>query len=92
MLTATRMAEVAEEVGRLPGLEVEVVGDERAVEMGCGGLLGVNPAAPSRRAWSSCTTSPTAHATGHLALVGKGIMYDSGGIALKPGDAVARAR
>ena len=27
-------------------------------------------------------------ATGHLALVGKGIMYDSGGISLKPGDEV----
>ena len=27
-------------------------------------------------------------ATAHLALVGKGIMYDSGGISLKPGDAV----
>ena len=28
--------------------------------------------------------------TGHLSLVGKGIMYDSGGISLKPGDEVAR--
>ena len=30
---------------------------------------------------------PEGDATGHLALVGKGIMYDSGGISLKPGDA-----
>ena len=44
-------------------------------------------AAPSRRAWCS---SPTRRGkpTGHLGLVGKGIMYDSGGISLKPSDAM----
>ena len=30
---------------------------------------------------------PAGESTGHLGLVGKGIMYDSGGIALKPADA-----
>ena len=29
--------------------------------------------------------------TGHLALVGKGIMYDAGGISLKPSDAMHAA-
>ena len=29
---------------------------------------------------------PTGEPTGHLGLVGKGIMYDSGGISLKPSD------
>jgi leucyl aminopeptidase len=32
------------------------------------------------------TYTPEGESTGHLALVGKGIMYDSGGIALKPAD------
>ncbi len=30
--------------------------------------------------------TPAGESTGHLALVGKGVMYDSGGIALKPAD------
>ena len=34
------------------------------------------------------TYRPAGEPTGRLALVGKGIMYDSGGIALKPGDEV----
>jgi leucyl aminopeptidase len=34
------------------------------------------------------TYAPSGEAAGHLGLVGKGIMYDSGGIALKPGDEV----
>jgi leucyl aminopeptidase len=34
------------------------------------------------------TYRPHGEASGRLALVGKGIMYDSGGIALKPGDEV----
>lgn len=31
---------------------------------------------------------PEGEPTGHLALVGKGIMYDAGGLAIKPGDEV----
>ena len=30
--------------------------------------------------------APDGDATGHLGLVGKGIMYDSGGISIKPSD------
>ena len=42
-------------------------------------------AAPSRRAWCGSRTR-RATRVGHLALVGKGVMYDSGGISLKPSD------
>jgi leucyl aminopeptidase len=41
-LTATRMAEVAIEIGHKSGLEVEVADRARLVELGCGRLLGVN--------------------------------------------------
>ena len=57
--------------------------------MGCGGLLGVNAgsAEPPRMIKLTLPARP-GEPTGRLALVGKGIMYDSGGIALKPGDEV----
>lgn len=46
-LSAVRMAEVAQEVGPPAGLVVEVFDKEQLIELGCGGLLGVN-----RGAWS----------------------------------------
>lgn len=39
-LTATRMGEVAREVGARAGLHVEVFDKAALVELGCGGLLG----------------------------------------------------
>jgi leucyl aminopeptidase len=88
-LTATRLAEVAVALGPERGLEVEVADEAALVELGIGGLLGVNagsaePPAMIQLRYRPATSAPT----GRLALVGKGIMYDSGGIALKPADPV----
>ena len=59
------------------------------VELGCGGLLGVNQGSAEPPRMVKLTYRPTSgEPTGRLTLVGKGIMYDSGGIALKPGDEV----
>ena len=54
-------------------------------QMGCGGLLGVNRGSTEPPRMIKLSWSPK-NPTGHLALVGKGIMYDSGGISLKPSD------
>ena len=42
IMSAARIADVAIEVGATSGLTVEVFGKDELVEMGCGGLLGVN--------------------------------------------------
>ncbi len=84
-LSASDMADVA--VGLVGGpLTVEVFDKGALVEMGCGGLLGVNAGSAEPPRMVKLTYTPDGEPTGHLALVGKGIMYDSGGIALKPGD------
>jgi leucyl aminopeptidase len=65
--------------------------DEVALaELGCGGLLGVNggSAEPPRMVKATYRPDGAGPDTPHLSIVGKGIMYDSGGISLKPGDAV----
>ena len=85
ILSAPRIAQVAEEVGRRTGLEVEVFGKDELIEMGCGGLLGVNMGSTEEPRMVRLRYVPESP-TGHLALVGKGIMYDSGGISLKPSD------
>lgn len=87
MLTATAMADLASALGPDAGIEVEVFGKEELEEMGCGGLLGVNRGSEQPPRMVRMTYTPDGAATGHLGLVGKGIMYDSGGINLKPSDA-----
>jgi len=85
-LTASRMAEIAEEVARQHGLQVEVFGKSDLEKMGCGGILGVNAGStePPRMVKLSYKPKGGKGKGGHLAMVGKGIMYDSGGINLKP--------
>jgi leucyl aminopeptidase len=87
-LTATRLAALAAEIGKDTGLGVEVFDVDRLADLGCGGLLGVNAGSSEPPCMIKLTYRPKRAAQGgaHLALVGKGIMYDSGGISLKPSD------
>jgi leucyl aminopeptidase len=90
-LTARRYAEVAKEIGAETGLGVEIF-DEKALEkLGCGGLLGVNAGSAEPARMIKLTYTPPARPRGNLHLVGKGIMYDAGGISLKPSDAMHAA-
>ena len=86
-LSATRMAELAQELGGTAGLDVKVFGRDELIELGCGGIIAVNGGSAEPPRMIRLTYTPDT-ATGRLAFVGKGIMYDSGGISLKPGDAV----
>jgi leucyl aminopeptidase len=90
-LTARRFAEVAERLGPESGLEVEIFDEDALVELGCGGLLGVNAGSAEPARMIKLTYRPSGKPTGHIAFVGKGIMYDSGGISLKPSDAMHAA-
>ena len=96
LLTAARMADCAAKLGAETGLEVEAFGRDDLERMGCGGLLGVNAGSAEPPYMIKIRYRPGSPAGGtagggepaRLALVGKGIMYDSGGISLKPSDAV----
>ncbi|MDT9592609.1 leucyl aminopeptidase [Nocardioides zeae] len=62
-----------------------VVHDEAALaELGCGGLLGVGAGSDAPPRLVELTYAPD-DAVAHLALVGKGITFDSGGLSIKPG-------
>jgi leucyl aminopeptidase len=89
-LTASRLADIAVELGSDLGFGVEVFDEKQMAEMGIGGILGVNAGSAEPPRLIKLTYAP-AGATARLAMVGKGIMYDSGGLALKPGDAVHAA-
>jgi leucyl aminopeptidase len=53
--------------------------------MGCGGMIGVNKGSVEPPRMVKLTYTPR-NAKGKVVLVGKGVMYDSGGISLKPSD------
>ncbi|POH58382.1 leucyl aminopeptidase [Arthrobacter glacialis] len=85
-LTATEYADFATEQGPSFGLTVETFDKAALIELGCGGLLGVNAGSFEEPRMIVLRYKPAGVPTAHLALVGKGIMYDSGGISLKPSD------
>jgi leucyl aminopeptidase len=87
LLNAERMAEAAQEIGAEAGLTIEIFDRAALQELGCGGLLGVNRGSHDEPRMIKLSYPGTGDA-GRLTLVGKGIMYDSGGISLKPSDAV----
>ncbi len=87
--TAAVFGDIAASVGSECGLEVEIADRAGLIELGCGGLLGVNAGSVDEPRMIVLRYRPAAAASGattRIALVGKGIMYDSGGISLKPSD------
>ncbi|MER5688969.1 leucyl aminopeptidase [Streptomyces sp. NPDC002205] len=76
-------AAVATAAGKEHGIKVQVFDEKALVKGGFGGLLGVGQGSThGPRLVKLAYTHPKAEKT--LALVGKGITYDSGGISLKP--------
>ena len=69
-------------------VKVDVLDEARLAELGCGGLLAVGggSAAPPRLV--ELTYRPK-DAVAHVALVGKGITFDSGGLWIKPAASMA---
>lgn len=85
-LSAEALATVAEDLGDRFGFEVESFDREQLIELGCGGILGVNAGSVEEPRLIVLRYRPEGATSAHLGLVGKGIMYDSGGISLKPSD------
>jgi leucyl aminopeptidase len=91
LLTAVQMADVAVRLGAERGLEVVVYDEDDLKAMGCGGMLGVNAGSTEPPRMIKLSYEPEGGGDATLSLVGKGIMYDAGGLALKPADPVHAA-
>ncbi len=65
------------------GISVEVLDEDALAEQEFGGILAVGQGSANPPRLVRLTYAP-AGASGHLALVGKGITFDSGGLSLKP--------
>ncbi len=84
VLTPARFAELAAQAGAEAGLEVRVYGEEEIRTERLGGLAGVaRGSAEPARLVRAVYEPPGAAAVPTVALVGKGITFDSGGLSLK---------
>jgi len=88
------LADRAAGLARAAGLRVEVLGPRELAAQGFGGILAVGAGSASTPRLVTVTWEPPADAdaparrTRHVVVVGKGITYDTGGISIKPREAM----
>jgi leucyl aminopeptidase len=85
-LTPPRMAEIAQEAARAAGIDVTVLGPEEMRSMGMGGILGIGQGSHNPPRLVHLVYRPAAAPVRRVALVGKGLTFDSGGLSLKTAD------
>lgn len=89
VLTPTEMANRAQKMAKETGLKCEVLDEARMQKLGMGSLLSVSAGSeqPAKLIILRYTPANSNGKKGDLlALVGKGITFDTGGISLKPGE------
>jgi leucyl aminopeptidase len=86
-MTPTQLAEEARRAAEQGGLGIEVLDEVEIANQGLGGLLGVSLGSDQPPRLVKLTYDPPGgKARGTVALVGKGITFDSGGLSLKTAD------
>jgi leucyl aminopeptidase len=89
ILTPTEMAKRAAKMAKETGLKIEILDEAKMEKMGMGSLLSVSKGSeePAKMIILRYTPAKGGGRKGDLlALVGKGITFDTGGISLKPGE------
>jgi leucyl aminopeptidase len=83
-MTPTHLANRARELGAEAGLTVDVLDEAQMEAKGMGSLLGVSRGSAEPATLSVMTYRGDPESSEILALVGKGLTFDTGGISLKP--------
>jgi leucyl aminopeptidase len=85
-MTPSRLAERAVEMAERTGLGVRVLDQAQIRKERMGAFLGVAQGSEEPPRFIELTYEPAGRARGHVALVGKGITFDSGGLSIKTAD------
>jgi leucyl aminopeptidase len=89
VVTPTTLAARAQEMAEREGLQCEVFGEDEMKRMGMGALLAVSRGSEEPARFIVMKHEPeSADDSQLIALVGKGITFDSGGISIKPANAM----
>src|SRR5262249_47073531 len=96
-LTPSELAERAKETASRFGLDIDVLDEARMKELGMGALLGVargsdEPAKLIVLRYEPDGTEPMGNDAEVIAIVGKGITFDSGGISIKPAEGMEKMK
>lgn len=92
-LTPIDMANRAKEMAAQVGLEIDLIDEEQMKVLGMGALLGVSQGSHQEARLIVLKYShPEAKAGEVIALVGKGITFDSGGISIKPSEGMEKMK
>lgn len=87
------LAEAAKNMCAEFGLECEVLDEEAMATLGMGALLGVSQGSSNPPFLVAMKYHPTeVNGNDHLALVGKGVTFDTGGISIKPSDGMEKMK
>lgn len=84
-LTPVAFAAEARRIASREGLSIKVMGRAQIERLGLGGLLGVNRGSTQEPRFVEISHNPPG-AKRTLALVGKGVTFDSGGLSIKTGE------
>ena len=88
ILTATALADYAQEMGDQYGFEMDILDKAQMEELGMGAILAVNQGSVEEPRLIVMKYKATDAFEDPLALVGKGITFDTGGYSLKPKDGI----
>ena len=91
-MTASALAETARAIAREAGLRVRVLDRAACEKMGMGAFLGVNRGSVEPPQFIHLAYVPRRPARRRLALIGKGITFDSGGLDLKTAEGMERMK
>jgi leucyl aminopeptidase len=87
-MTPVRMAAEAERIAQKHGLGVEVLGPAECRSLGMGMFLGVAQGSDQEPRFIHLSYKPKGTAQKRVAIIGKGVTFDSGGLSLKPSQAM----
>jgi leucyl aminopeptidase len=91
-MTPTELARRATEMAQTFGLEIDVLDEARMKELGMGALLGVAQGSAEPAKLIVLSYTPASHSDETVAIVGKGITFDTGGISIKPADGMEKMK
>ena len=94
VLTPLSLAERARAMAADSGLDFELLDQDRMRQLGMGALLGVAQGSAEPPALIVVRYRPQSEpkSQDHLALVGKGVTFDTGGISIKPADGMEKMK
>jgi leucyl aminopeptidase len=87
-MTPTKLADVAKEIAKKEKLECKIFDREEMEKRGMGGLLAVSRGSEEPPRFIHLSYEPKGKAKTTVAVVGKGITFDSGGLCIKPRDSM----